>query len=77
MEAFCFQNKQQALTKDIWIAIIVNSDHNLFVALLKLIIILKQNKNIKILIKNHFIRQGSFFFSAIFITWGKITLLHG
>lgn len=51
MEAFCFWNKQQALAKDIWIAIIFNSDHNLFATLLKLIIILEQNKNIRRLIK--------------------------
>lgn len=51
MEAFCFWNKQQALTKDIWIAIIFNSDHNLFATLLKLIIILQKYKNIRRLIK--------------------------
>ena len=51
MEAFCFWNNQQALTKDIWIVVIFNSDHNLFATLLKLIIILQQYKNIRRLIK--------------------------
>lgn len=51
MGAFCFCNKQQALTKAIWITVIFDSDHNLFATLLKLIIIPEQNKNIRRLIK--------------------------